>query len=175
MDTLVVIDVQQGMFADPAMQPFDGVAMVGRITGLIAKARKAGVPVTFLQHDGGPGDPLAAEGPGFAFHPALAPREGEAVFVKRNCSAFQDTGFSEHLREQGLTHLIVCGMQTEYCIDTTVRSAFERGVQVTLVSDGHTTFDSAALPAEKIVAHHNVTLGSGFARLCAAEEVRFSG
>jgi nicotinamidase-related amidase len=64
-------------------------------------------------------------------------------------------------------------MQTEFCVDTAVRSAFERDYQVTLVSDGHTTFDTPALEAERIVAHHNQTLGNGFATLSPAAAIRF--
>ena len=65
MKALLVIDVQQAMFATAA--PGDGEAVVGRIRDLIARARAADVPVFYVQHDGGPGNEFDRNGPGFAF------------------------------------------------------------------------------------------------------------
>ena len=172
MDALLVIDVQCGMFADPAVQPHDGEAVVGRIAGLIQAARVSGAPVIFVQHDGGADDPLARGGPGFAFRPELAPRDGDPVVVKRFCSAFQDTELADLLAARTIEGVAVCGMQTEFCIDTTCRSAFERGLAVTLVRDAHTTFDSEVMPADAIIRHHNATLGGGFVTLRESATVR---
>ena len=173
MDALVIIDVQIGMFALPEYTPHDGEATVARIAGLLARARKTGTPVFFVQHDGGEGDPLAAGSPGFPFRDELTPAKGESVTVKRHCNAFQETDFDQTLKRAGVDHLIVCGMQSEYCVDTAVRAAVERGYKITLASDGHTTFDSAALPAAQIIAHHNVTLSGSFATLKKADEIAF--
>ncbi len=170
---LLVIDVQQAMFA--AAGPYDGRAVLGRIATLIAQARSAQVPVFYVQHDGGPGDALDRSGPGFAFMPEIAPRPGEPVTVKRRCSAFYETGLDARLRGVGIDRLVVCGMQTEYCVDTTVRSAFERGYRVTVVGDGHTTFDSALLPAATIIAHTQHLWNGRFARLKLAQDVVFTG
>lgn len=173
MNALLVIDVQCGMFADLKMQPHDGEAVVQRIAGLIAAARVARTPVIFIQHDGGPGDVLARGAPGFALRPELAPLPGEPVMVKRHCSAFQDTDLGVLLAERTIERIAVCGMQTEYCIDTTCRSAFERGLEVTLIGDAHTTFDSGIIAAEAIIRHHNATLDGGFVTVRQADKVRF--
>ncbi|MBV9330399.1 MAG: isochorismatase family protein [Alphaproteobacteria bacterium] len=69
--------------------------------------------------------------------------------------------------------LIVCGMQTEYCVDTTVRAAHALGYKVTLVSDAHSTGNTQALSAGDIIAHHNLTLAGDFAEVIPAESVRF--
>jgi nicotinamidase-related amidase len=169
-----VIDVQRGMFADPALQPFEGEAVVGRIAELIAKARSAGKLLVFVQHDGGPGDVLERGTPGFEFRPELLPKPGEPVVVKRYCSAFQGTELGALLTQRGIAEIAVCGMQTEYCIDTTCRSAFERGFAVTLIGDAHTTFDTPVMPASEIVRHHNATLAGGFASVLGASAVDFS-
>lgn len=173
MDVLVVIDVQQGLFAE-AQQPHAGEDLVARISGLIAKARAAGMPVVFVQHDGGPGDGLAQGSPGFAFRAELTPQPGDPVVVKTNCSGFQGTDLEARLRDLGATRLIICGMQSEYCVDTTVRAAFERGFAVTLVADGHTTFDTPVIPAHAIIAHHNRTLTS-FAKVQPMAKLVFAG
>jgi nicotinamidase-related amidase len=173
MEALLVIDVQRGMFADPANQPHDGEGLLHRIASLISEARKNGAAVVFVQHDGGEGDVLAADAPGFALHPDLQPLEAEPVIVKRFCSAFQETGLAALLAARKITEIVVCGMQTEYCIDTTCRSAFERGLKVTLVSDAHTTFDSQSLTAAAIIRHHNTILGGGFVTVKEAGRVEF--
>lgn len=170
---LMVIDVQQGMFAFPEFQPHDGEGVVRRIAGLIDAARKADTPVFYVQHDGGPGSELEKGTPNFPFRPELAPRDGDDVTVKRQCSAFQDTDLDAKLKRAKVDHLVVCGMQSEFCVDTAVRAAFERGYKITLVSDGHSTGDTRVLKAKDIVAHENQTLASGFASVKPAAEIRF--
>jgi nicotinamidase-related amidase len=172
MEALIVIDMQSGMFADPALPPHDGAAVLGRIAGMIVNARANTVPVIFVQHDGGEGDVLARGQPGFALHPAIVPRAGEPIIVKRFCSAFQETWLADVLAAQGIGRIAICGMQTEYCIDTTCRSAFERGCAVTLIGDAHTTFDNAVMPASSIIRHHNATLSSVFVTLREAGAMR---
>jgi len=56
--------------------------------------------------------------------------------------------------------LIICGLQTDFCVDTTVRRAFTLGYHVTLVADAHSTLDNGVLTAAQIIAHHNATLGN---------------
>lgn len=171
IDALVIIDVQQGMFNIPELQPFDGEATVRRIAGLLGRSRTAGLPIVFIQHDGGTGHPLDSTGSGFPFHHDLAPHHGERVIVKTRCNAFHGTEVEQVMRTVGIGRVAVCGMQSQYCIDTFVRAASERGFEVELVSDGHTTFDTNTLKAEQIIAHHNETLGGGFATLVRAADV----
>ncbi|HTW33021.1 MAG TPA: cysteine hydrolase family protein [Rhizomicrobium sp.] len=173
MNALVIIDVQVGMFTFPGHALHDGEAIVTRIAGLLRRARENGVPVFFVQHAGAKGDALEQGTPGFPFRPELAPHDGESVTVKRHCSAFLDTDLDQTLKRAGIDHLIVCGMQTEFCVDTAVRAAYERGYKVTLASDGHTTFNTKALTGAQIIAHHNATLGDSFATLKATSGIMF--
>jgi nicotinamidase-related amidase len=174
MDALLVIDVQQGMWAYPDYPPHDGNGVVARICSLIDKARSAGAPVMFVQHEGDAGEALEPGSPGFALHPDLRPAADEPVIRKRQCSAFLDTELDARLREAGADRLVICGMQTEFCVDTAVRGAVERGYKVTLVADGHSTGDTPALKAADIIRHHNRTLGSGFAEVSPAADIAFA-
>lgn len=171
MQALMVIDVQMGLFE--GQQPRDGEAVVARIADLLQRARKAEVPVLFVQHDGGPGDELDKNGPGYAFRPELTPLASESVTVKTHCNAFQETDLDLKLRANGINHIVICGMQTEYCIDTTVRAAAERGYGITVVSDAHTTMDGKVLPAEKIIAQAHHIWDGRFASLKKAAEIKF--
>jgi nicotinamidase-related amidase len=111
---------------------------------------------------------------GFDLHPELTPLPGEPVVVKRFPSAFQETELADLLNERGVKSIAACGMQTEFCVDSTCRSAFEKGFAVTLIADAHTTFDSAVIPAAEIIRHHNATLGSAIATVLPASAVSFA-
>ena len=71
----------------------------------------------------------------------------------------------------GVKNLIITGMQTEYCVDTTCRRAYSLGYRVTLVKDAHSTWGTDLLTAPQIIAHHNEVLGGWFAKLKEADEI----
>ena len=169
---LLVIDLQRGMFMS-AERPYDGEGVLARVSALLERARGRGAPVLHVQHDGGPGDLLGKPEPGWEIHPDVAPRPDEPVIGKTRCSAFAGTELNAHLRRRGITRLVIAGMQTEYCIDTNCRAAFDLGYKVVLAEDGHTTFDTPVLSAAQIIAHHNRTLDGSFVELAAAGDITF--
>jgi nicotinamidase-related amidase len=170
---LVVIDVQHGLFLPP-YKPHKEDAFLATLAELLRRARAAGTPVVYIQHDGGDDSPIhPAKTEGWPIHPAIAPKEHETVVRKRFCDAFQETALDEHLKGLGVTRLVLAGIQTEHCVDTTCRRAFSLGYQITLVEDGHTTYDTAALRAEDIIAHHNQIIGESFGAVEPAEKIQF--
>lgn len=168
---LLVIDVQRAMF-DEAYPVYEGEALLERLQSLIARARAAGVPVIYVRHGEGPGEPLAVGTDGWQIHPAIGPEAGERVIDKQTPDSFHETGLQAELAALGVEHLVVAGIQTEMCVDTTCRRAFSLGYQVTLVQDAHSTLDSATLSAPQIIAHHNGVL-RWFSSLQEAAAVRF--
>ncbi len=80
------------------------------------------------------------------------------IIRKQASDAFYETPLDDVLHSLGVSHLVVTGMQTEYCVDATSRRATSLGYDVTLVADGHTTGDYELLRAAQIVAHHNYVL-----------------
>lgn len=173
MKALVIIDVQKGMWENPAYPPHDGDGVLARIADLIAKARAGGAPVMYVQHHGAGNHPFQPGKPGFPFHDAIAPQPGDDVTVKHNSSAFHGTDFDAKLKKAGIDHLVVTGMQSEYCVDSAIRGAHERGYHVTLVSDAHSTGDTRVAKAETIVAIQNNTLAGDFADVKPAAEIAF--
>jgi nicotinamidase-related amidase len=154
---LLVIDVQVGLVegAEPA---YRGAEMLANINSLLTMARTAGTPVIFVQHDGSEGGRLAVGSPGWQIHPAIAPVGGEAIVRKRASDSFHETTLQRELESQSIKRLVITGMKTEYCVDTTSRRAISMGFDVVLVGDAHATTDSEALPASQIITHHNHTL-----------------
>jgi nicotinamidase-related amidase len=150
---LLVIDMQIGL-VDGAYQ---AAAVLDRIADLMDRARSARVPVIHVQHNHATWAPLRAGAPTWHLHPRVAPLEGERVIAKTASDCFHDTTLLEELQRPGVTHLVVTGVQTEFCVDTTCRRAISLGLDVTLVSDAHTTVD-ATFPAELIIRHHNAVL-----------------
>jgi hypothetical protein len=94
-------------------------------------------------------------------HPKVAPRPGDLLVRKTACDAFHETALSAELAARGARHLVIAGCKTEACIETTCRRAVTLGYAVTLVADGHSTTDVAAMPAPRIIAYHNQIL-NGF-------------
>ena len=77
---------------------------------------------------------------------------------KTTPDSFLRTDLQALLSARGVSELIVCGMHTEFCVDTTTRSAAAHGYAVILAADAHTTHDKAHASAAQIRVHHNATL-----------------
>ncbi len=170
---LVIIDVQSGMF-DESDPVFAGSELIDTLKALIDQARAAKTPVVFVQHNGeGDNHPLRPDKPGWAIHPAIQPEPNELVIHKCHPDSFQDTPLQNELEARGIKNLVIAGIQTEYCVDTTCRRAYSLGYNVTLVKNGHSTWDTEQLKASQIIAHHNQVLGGWFVSLKSADEVQF--
>jgi len=152
---VLVIDVQAGLFcAEPA--PFEAEAVVGRINAVTTKARKAGSPVIFIQHDGEPGgEDVVPFTEGWKLHPALDVRPGDLVIRKTTFDAFYGTMLEAELRSRGITTLLLMGYATDFCVDATLRSAASKDFGIIVVADAHTTSDNPVLTAEVVRQHHN--------------------
>ena len=153
---LLIIDVQQGL-CEGEDQAFGSVALIGRINSVAQKMRQAGLPVVFIQHESGPGY-LEHGTPAWQLADGLHTEPGDRLVRKTTPDSFLRTELQELLQAQGVGDLIVCGMHTEFCVDTTTRRALALGYPVVLVEDGHTSAGNAVLTAPQVIAHHNATL-----------------
>ncbi|WP_232695710.1 cysteine hydrolase family protein [Brevibacillus daliensis] len=151
---LVVIDVQQAMFeeSDPVYQ---GESLLANIKQLLQQARANDVPVIYVQHNSPAGTPFEPGTHGWEIHPDLAPEENDVFIQKKTADSFCQTELLIDLNKLGISHLFLCGIQTEICVDTACRRAFGLGYKVTVVTDAHSTFDTEELSAAQIISHHN--------------------
>jgi nicotinamidase-related amidase len=153
---LLVVDVQVGVMADK----WDVPRVVANVARTVERARAAGVPVIWVQHED---EELVAGTPAWQWVPALQRAAGEALVAKRHNSSFEQTTLDGLLAEQGVSHLVLAGAASNWCIRATAYGALERGYDLTLVSDAHTT-GSVDLPgggrieAAGVVADLNMTM-----------------
>lgn len=173
---LLLIDVQQA-FDNPAWGPRNNPGAEAHIARLLRAFRHRGLPVLHARHDSvEPNSTLRPGQPGNAFKPEAQPLPTEPVFPKSVNSAFIGTTLEAHLRERGLTHLVVAGFITNHCVSTTVRMAGNLGFQVAVAADACATFDFKGLDGRVIPAEtmHQVGLAElqgEFAQVRTTEEI----
>ena len=167
---LLIVDVQNGVLGKDNAT-YQTEKLLSNLELLITKAKEANAPIIYVQHNAvGQLEPNSFE---WQIHDRVAPKGEELRVAKRHPSSFHDTSLEEDLRRLGVTKLVIGGLQTEWCIDSTVRHAFSLGYEVTVVEDGHSTVDSPIITADKIVEHHNRIFKGGFASLKKAAEIEF--
>ena len=170
MKALIVIDVQNGVYAYEDTEVCAGPALIATINRLIASARAAGCPVVFVRHED---EWLLAGSQAWELVRELDARvETDILIRKRHGSAFHDTPLAETLRRMGVNEVILCGLQSEMCVDSTLRHAAALDFEISLAEDAHSTFDTATLTAPQIIEHHNRTLAN-YARVVPAGAITF--
>lgn len=174
---ILVIDVQQGLCeGEGAAYDCDGT--ISRINVVTRKGRRVGALVVFVQHESKSGYLEYGSG-AWQLANGLEVESTDTKIRKTTPDAFLCTELEALLRSNSVKNLIVCGMHSEFCVDTTTRRALALGFPVVLVSDGHTSAGNAAISAQQVIAHHNATLTniSSFgpkAQAVAAEDVRIA-
>ena len=156
---LIVIDVQESVRQQPQWAAISNPAVADRAADLVTAARARGELVVWVLH--------AEPGTGGVFDPArghvrlmdgLAPRDGEPVITKSSHNAFTTTGLAQLLTSRGIGELVICGIRTEQCCETTARLACDLGYQVTFVTEA-----TATSPIE----HRDAPPGRGLAEILA--------
>jgi nicotinamidase-related amidase len=151
---LIMIDMQQGSFTE-ASPRYDTENLIRRLNDVAERIRSAGNLVIFIQHEGPESDEHYPGAPGWHLLSDLKLQKGDLIVRKKSCDAFLNTDLETVLNENSIGQLVITGCATDYCVDTTVRSALARGYSTIVPADGHTTADRPHLSAEKIIEHHN--------------------
>ena len=148
--------MQAALFAGSAK--WDAAGLVARINRLAARIRGSGGRVIFVRHTQQDGELMAGE-PGWQILPDLVVEEDDILMSKSTCDCFAGTELAMSIPPEAIGRLIVSGFATEFCVDTTVRSAAVKGYDVWAPEDGHTTADRPHLAAEMMIKHHNYIWG----------------
>lgn len=153
---LLIIDMQQGL-CEGEGRAFESDAVIARINRLAAQARSAQVPVVFIQHESTAGY-LEHGTREWQLADGLQVEPGDLRVRKTTPDSFLNTELQALLDAHRVSELVVCGMHTEFCVDTTTRRALALGYPVTLVADAHTSAGNAVLTPRQVIDHHNATL-----------------
>ncbi len=153
---LLVVDVQVGVMREA----WDAPRIIGNVARAVERARAQGVPVIWVQHAS---EELAQGSPEWQWVPELAPREGELLIPKHFNSAFEQTALEAQLAKLGATHLALAGAETNWCIRATAYGALERGYDLTLIKDAHSTATielegGARIEAAQVIQELNIVM-----------------
>lgn len=155
---ILVIDMQEGLCVGES-KPYDCEGTIMRINQVTEKARAANVPVIFIQHESS-SDYLAYASDNWQLADSLIVQDSDLRVRKTTPDSFLCTDLEVLLKARGTEKLVICGMHTEFCVDTTTRRALALGYSVVLVADGHTSAGNEAISAPQVIAHHNATLSN---------------
>ncbi len=148
---LLVIDIQRAAFDGARCPPIDRPAeLVANASSLITAARDAGSTVVFVQHCDEPGAPFEEGTPHWELHEQLVPKPGETVIKKYASSSFENTNLGETLQRLAIKDVILCGLQSEFCVRNTSNAALDLGYTVHVAKDGHSTWPSEGKSSEVI-------------------------
>ena len=153
---LLVVDVQVGVMSEA----WDAARVIENVARTVERARAQGVPVIWVQHSD---EELIYASPAWQWVPALVPAPGEPLIHKRFNSSFEQTALDEELARLGASHIALAGASTNWCIRATAYGALERGYDLTLVKDAHTTAsidlgNGKMIEAANVVSELNIAM-----------------
>lgn len=149
---LLIVDTQK-LITNDRLYRFD--SFVGNVRRLIACARENEIEVIYIRHDDGEGQALTKGTAGYEIYEEFAPASTEKIFDKCVNSPFKDTGLLSYLLSKEEKQLIVAGLQTDYCIDASVKCGFEHGFEVIVPAYANTTVDNDYMTAERTYEYYN--------------------
>ncbi len=153
---LLVVDAQVGVLRSL----WDTARIIRNVDATVKKARSQGVPVIWVQHTD---DELVHDSSDWKLAPELEPVDGEVRIEKKFNSSFEQTPLDEILARLDVTHIVLAGAATNWCIRATAYGALDRGYDVTLVKDAHTTEtmeleDGVHIEAADIIRELNIAM-----------------
>lgn len=172
---LLIIDVQNDYFPNGKCELCKPEIALNAIKELLKHFREKNLPIFYIQHlSTEHATFFVPETDGVNIHEEIAPRNDEKVIVKHYPNSFYETSLQSELMKCGVTDLVVCGMMTHMCIDTTVRAAKDYGYNTTLISDACATkeleWNGHNIPAETIQNVFMASLNEKFARITTSTE-----
>lgn len=149
---LLVIDTQK-LITNENLYNFNQFVL--NVKMLIETARKNNIEVIYVRHDDGEKSELTKGKDVFEIYEKFKPHNEEKIFDKKVNSAFKDSGLLEYLKLKNEKNIIVVGLQTDYCIDATIKCGFEYGFNMIVPAYSNTTVDNLFMSAEQSYKYYN--------------------
>jgi nicotinamidase-related amidase len=173
---LLLIDIQNDYFPGGKMELEGSLEASLRAREILSLFRAKGLPLVHIQHVAArPGATFFLPGTdGVKIHQNVEPLPQEMIFQKNYPNSFRGIPLLDHLRDNQVDKVVVCGMMTHMCVDATVRAAFDYGLEVTVVHDACATraltFGDQTIPAAQVQAAFLSALSFLYARVVSAAE-----
>lgn len=174
---LLIIDIQNDYFPGGAMEVVGAAPAASHAAKLLAAFRGKSQPVVHVQHIATrAGATFFLPGTeGAQIHESVRPASGEPVFQKHFPNSFRETQLLAHLRASDISRLVIAGMMTHMCIDTTTRAAADLGFACFLAHDACATralsFNGVQVAAESVQTAYLAGLNGPFAKVAATGEL----
>ena len=174
---LIIVDIQNDYFPEGKMPLVGPVEASQQAARLLDYFRRAQWPVIHVQHLAvRPGATFFLPGtPGADFHPNVQPRSDEPIIQKNFPNSFRDTPLLEVLREKQISRLVICGMQTNMCVDAITRAAADFGFECIVAADAcaarNLTFDGLTVPAEHVHLAFLAALNGSYASVLKVDQI----
>ena len=168
---LLVVDTQKGI-TDGRLYKFD--EFKDNVKYLIAEARRDNVEVIYVRHDDGPGSGFSVGDEDFEIYDEFAPEAGELIFDKSvNSSFHSSTGLLQYLEMKQVKKVMVVGLQTDFCIDATIKSGFEQGFEMIVPEFANSTRNNEIMDAETAYHFYNDFMWPGRYATCVSMDEAF--
>lgn len=177
MKALLIIDVQNDYFPGGKCELEGAEEALTNVNNTLQAYRKKGLPVIHVQHVNlrSGATFFLPDTRGVQIHEELAPIDGESVIIKHFPNSFHETGLLDLLTSKSISELVVCGMMTHMCIDTTVRAAKDFGIPITLLYDACATKDlqimKETISAHSVHVSYMAGLNGMFAQVILTEQL----
>jgi nicotinamidase-related amidase len=174
---LILVDIQNDYFPGGKGELEGSLEASLQARRLLEGFRRGGLPVVFIQHVADrPGATTFLPGSeGVNIHEDIRPLPGETIFQKHYPNSFRETPLLEHLRGLGIERLVVCGMMTHMCVDSTVRAAFDYGFDCLLAQDACATraltLGGTTIPAESVHWSFLAALNGRYSKVLPVDEI----
>ena len=155
---LLVVDTQE-LITNSKLYHFQ--EFESSVKALLDAAREWSVEVIYVRHDDGPGEELTKGKPGFEIYEGFIPKQDEMIFDKLVNSPFKESGLLEYLKEKDVQTIIAVGLQTDYCMDATIKCGFEHGFKMIVPANTNSTFDNAFMTGEQTYKYYNEFMWKG--------------
>ena len=164
---LLVVDTQK-LITNEKLYQFE--VFESRIKTLIAKARNNNIEVIYVRHDDGEGAELTKGTDEYEINDGFKPMDGERIFDKFVNSPFKESGLLAYLKDKGEDTIVAVGLQTDYCMDATIKCGFEHGFRMLVPEYTNSTFDNAFMTAEQTYRYYNEFMWKGRYAECISFE-----
>lgn len=174
---LIIIDIQNDYFPGGKMELVGSIEASSAAALLLTAFRRQSWPVYHIRHISMQRGAtfFLPDSPGAEIHESVRPNAPEPVIVKHYPSSFRETGLLQQLKDDGIGTLLVCGMMSHMCVDTTIRAAFDLGFSCIVAHDACATrdlsFNGISVPAAQVHASYMAALGAVFALMKSTDEI----